>query len=65
MRLLGCSTHEHLSGVSSFIDLAPQGLFLTVCGHTLNTWNFRVRRVLFAINHMSLYRAGEVCVQVF
>jgi hypothetical protein len=42
MRLCGASDHEHLSQVSSFLHLVPQGLFLTVCGHTPTTWDFKV-----------------------
>lgn len=51
MRLCGVSDHEHLSQVSSFLHLVPQGLFLTVCGHTPTTWDFKVGPGVWAAVH--------------
>jgi hypothetical protein len=42
MQLWAYREHEHLSQVSSFLHLHPQQMFLTICGHTLTTWNFKV-----------------------
>lgn len=57
MRLCGASDHEHLSQVSSFLHLVPQGLFLTVCGHTPTTWDFKARLVA-AFEDNSLWYPG-------
>lgn len=46
MKLYGRGgAQEQLSQLSSFVHLAPQDMFLTVCHHTLTTWNFKVRKL--------------------
>jgi hypothetical protein len=42
MQLCGTGSHEHLSQVSDFLFLQPQHMFMTICGHTITTWNFKV-----------------------
>jgi hypothetical protein len=42
MQLCGTGSNEHLSQVSDFLFLQHQHMFMTICGHTITTWNLKV-----------------------
>lgn len=55
MQLCGTGSNEHLSQVSDFLFLQHQHMFMTICGHTITTWNFKGAQVAHFEDHELWY----------